>query len=169
MEGEHHQLAVEDLGIRAVQERVPLLIGGHGRRVVGIAARHADIFQFTGLTHGEGGEPSTGGFGMEAVRQRARWLADAAGDAGGRLDEIECSSLVQFLYIGDDADEQIDSTAERFELSREIIIETPFVLIGSLEQVVDKIERLRADVGISHHVIRDAEGFAPVAAALSGR
>jgi len=42
-------------------------------------------------------------------------------------------------------------------------------LLGSLEQIVDKLERLRQDVGISHVVVRDAEGFAPVVAALAGR
>ena len=166
IDGEYHQLAVEDLGIRPVQERVPLLIGGHGRRVVGIAGRHADIFQYTGLTHGEGGEPTVGGFAIDAVRQRSVWLAEAAGD---RLDAIECSSLVQFVHVGDGADEQIELTAERFELSRDLINETPFVLIGSVEQVVDKIERLRADIGVSHFVVRDGDGFAPVVAALAGR
>ena len=77
MDGDHHHLAISDLGVRPVQEHVPLLIGGHGRRVVAIAARHADIFQFTGLTHGEGGEPSAGGFGIEDVRRRSRWLQEA--------------------------------------------------------------------------------------------
>ena len=43
------------------------------------------------------------------------------------------------------------------------------MLVGSVEQVVDKLERLRADLGISHYVVRDAEQFAPVVAALAGR
>ena len=97
IDGEHHHLAIDDLGVRPVQEHVPLLIGGHGRRVVGIAARHADIYQFTGLTHGEGGEPAAGGFGIEDVRRRSRWLEEAAGD---RLAEIERSALVQLVDIG---------------------------------------------------------------------
>lgn len=169
MDGAHHQLAIDELGIRPVQERVPLLIGGHGKRVVGIAARQADIFQFTGLTHGEGGQPAPGGFGIDAVRQRASWLEEDAGAAGDRLGAIERSSLVQFVYVGDDAEEQIDSTAARFEISRELVEETPFLLIGSVSQVVDKLERLRSDVGISHYVIREPEGFAPVVDALAGR
>ena len=76
---------------------------------------------------------------------------------------------MQFVYVGADADEQIESTADKFELSRDLIDETPFVLVGSVEQVVDKVERLRSDVGISHYVVRDPEGFAPVVAALAGR
>ena len=54
---------------------------------------------------------------------------------------------------------------QRFGISAESIDGTPFVLIGSVEQVVDKLERLRVDVGISHFVVRDPEGFAPVVAA----
>jgi probable F420-dependent oxidoreductase len=166
LDGEHHHLAIDDLGVRPVQEHVPLLIGGHGKRVVGIAARHADIYQFTGLTHGEGGEPSAGGFGIEDVRQRSRWLEDAAGD---RLANIEKSALVQLVDIAIDAGDRRSAVAERFEIATDQVDDTPFVLIGSVEQVVDKLERLRTDVGISHYVIRDAEAFAPVVAALAGR
>ena len=166
VDGEHHHLAIDDLGVRPIQEHVPLLIGGHGKRVVGIAARYADIFQFTGLTHGEGGEPAAGGFAIEEIRQRSRWLDEAAGD---RLADIERSALVQLVDIGPDGDDQIAAVAERFEIATDQIADTPFVLIGSVEQVVDKLERLRDDVGISHYVIRDAEGFAPVVAALAGR
>jgi probable F420-dependent oxidoreductase len=162
----HHHLAISDLGVRPVQAHVPLLIGGHGKRVVGIAARHADIFQFTGLTHGEGGEPSAGGFGIEDVRRRSRWLEEAAGD---RLADIERSALVQLVDIDADATDRRAEIAERFEIAADQVEHTPFLLVGSVEQVVDKLERLRDDVGISHYVIRDAESFAPVVAALAGR
>ncbi|MDH4277521.1 MAG: LLM class flavin-dependent oxidoreductase [Acidimicrobiia bacterium] len=37
--GEHINLSIEDLGVRAVQKRVPILVGGHGPRVVAVAAR----------------------------------------------------------------------------------------------------------------------------------
>jgi len=165
-DGTHHQLAVDDLGVWPAQEHVPVLIGGHGRRVVGIAGRHADIFQFTGLTHGEGGTPAPGGFAIDQVRQRRAWLEEAAGE---RIDDIERSTLVQLTHVGPGADAQINETVERFGVTADLIAQTPFLLLGSLEQIVDKLERLRQDVGISHVVVRDAEGFAPVVAALAGR
>ena len=165
-DGVHHQLHVDDIGIRPVQERVPFLIGGHGKRVIGIAARFADIFQFTGLTHGHGGHLSAGGFGLDAVRERSHWLTGAAGDRAG---DIERSALVQQVDIGAGTSDRIEAAAERFEVTRQVIEETPFALIGSVEQVVDKLERLRSDVGINHYVIRDVDAFAPVAAILAGR
>jgi probable F420-dependent oxidoreductase len=165
-DGEFHHLAIDDLGIRPAQPHVPFLIGGHGRLVVELAARHADIFQFTGLTHGPGGAPSPGGFALADIWARAHWLAEAAGD---RTDDIELSALVQVTHVGADADRQIHALAERFRASPELINETPFALVGSVEQVIDKVERLRAELGISHLVVRDAAGFAPVVAALAGR
>jgi probable F420-dependent oxidoreductase len=165
-DGEFHHVAVADLGVQPASAHVPFLIGGHGRRMVAMAADHADLFQFTGLVHGAGGVPTPGGFALADVRRRADWLA---ADAGDRLDDIERSALVQMMHVGPGADEAMAPIIERFRSTPELVAETPFMLYGSLEQVIDKVERLRADVGISHYVVRDAEQFAPVVAALAGR
>jgi probable F420-dependent oxidoreductase len=165
LDGEHHRIELDDLGIRPLQAAIPLLIGGHGRRVVTIAGHYADIFQFTGLTGSDVGDLAPGGFGLAALRERSRWLSDAAGD---RDAAIERSALVQLTHVGDGADERIAETAAQFDVTPELIGETPFVLIGSVEQVVDKIQRLRDELGISHFVVREATGFAPVVEALAG-
>ncbi|MCO1660439.1 TIGR03621 family F420-dependent LLM class oxidoreductase [Pseudonocardia humida] len=164
-DGEHHRVHVDDLGVRPVQERVPFLIGGHGPRVVRLAARYADIFQFTGIVHGEGGAPSGGGFAVPALVERARWLSEAAGERDGG---IERSALVQFLRIGADAP-SAEEVARAFELTADAVRDSPFALFGSVEQVVDKLQRLRELLGISHYVVRDPDAFAPVVEALSGR
>jgi probable F420-dependent oxidoreductase len=165
-DGEFHHVHVEALGIRPAQAHVPFLIGGHGRRVVTLAARHADIFQFTGLTHGERGAPQPGGFALADLQRRAAWFADAAGARDGA---IERSALVQVLHVGAGAEAEIAGLVERFGADEQVIEDTPFVLVGSVEQIVDKLERRREDLGISHYVVRDAAQFAPVVAALAGR
>lgn len=163
--GDHHQIDMPELGIRPVQQHIPFLIGGHGRRVVSLAGRHADIFQFTGLTHADDGTPSGGGFAIEQIRERADWLTEAAGD---RNQVIERSVLVQITAVGAEAHAETLAT-ERLAQYADLMDETPFMLSGTLEQIIDKIERLREDLLISHFVVRDAEGFAPVVAALAGR
>lgn len=165
VDGVHEQVHLESLGTRPLQERVPFLIGGHGPRVVALAGRHADIFQFTGLTHGDRGAPNSGGFAPDQLLERSRWLEAAAGD---RHDDIERSALVQFTHVGSDAPSS-DELAERFGMSPDVVADTPFVLAGSVEQIVEQIERQRASLGITHYVIRDPEGFAPVVDALAGR
>ncbi len=164
-DGEHHHVHLDDLGIRPASEHVPFVVGGHGRRVVGLAARHADVFQFTGLHHGEGGVPNGGGFAIEEVEERSRWLTEAAGD---RDAHIERSILVQATAIGSDVSATLDGLAGRFRLPREVLEGSPFVLVGSVQQVVEKLEGLRERLGVSHVTIRDVDGFAPVVAALSG-
>jgi alkanesulfonate monooxygenase SsuD/methylene tetrahydromethanopterin reductase-like flavin-dependent oxidoreductase (luciferase family) len=163
--GDHHAIELDDLGIRAVQARIPFLIGGHGRRVISLAARHADIFQFTGLTHASDGTPSGGGFAIEQIEERARWLSEAAGDRDG---EIERSALVQVTAVGAEAHAET-LASERISQYKDVMDDTPFMLSGSLEQIIDKIERLRESLGISHFVVRDHKGFAPVVAALAGK
>lgn len=165
-EGDHVRVEVDDLGIRPIQATVPLLVGGHGRRVVTLAGELADIFQFTGLTHDAvTGAPSAGGFARETIAERRRWLREAAAE---RFDAIELSALVQQTHIGDGADEARADAAERVGVDGDFVDDTPFALIGSVDQVVDKLHGLRDDLGINHFVVRDAEGFAPVVDALSG-
>jgi alkanesulfonate monooxygenase SsuD/methylene tetrahydromethanopterin reductase-like flavin-dependent oxidoreductase (luciferase family) len=74
---------------------------------------------------------------------------------------------VQLTALDDDAP-SVDELVEEFEMDADILADTPFVLVGSVEEVVDKIERLREQLGISHYVVRDPDGFAPVVAALAG-
>jgi probable F420-dependent oxidoreductase len=166
MDGRHHHLAVDDLGVRPVQARVPILVGGHGPQLVAAAGRLADIFQFTGLTHGPGGVPEPGGFEIEAVALRAQWLTEAAGE---RSVDIERSVLVQATHVGDGADEAIDTATARLGVDRDFVAASPFLLFGSIEQVIEELESRRTRLGISHVVVRDLEGFQPVVAALAGR
>jgi probable F420-dependent oxidoreductase len=161
-DGTHHQIAIDELKLPATQRKIPFLIGGHGKRVVTLAARSADIFQFTGLTHGPDGTPGGGGFAIEEVDQRAEWLSEAQGARS-----IERSALVQFTAVGDAAPTDAEM-AERFGLTASIFSDSPFVLVGSVEQIVDKIERLRERIGVTHYVVRDPDGFAPVLDALTG-
>ncbi len=164
--GQHRSIDVEDLGVRPAQDRVPFLIGGHGRRVVGIAGRHSDIFQYTGLTHGPDGSPGPGGVRMSDLIQRRVWLEEAAAD---RFDAIECSALVQRTSVSSDTDAEREEVLERWKLSKAELDDCPFALFGPVEEIVDKLERIRETLGISHYVVRDAEGFAPVVDALKGR
>jgi probable F420-dependent oxidoreductase len=164
-DGAHHHVAVPSLGVRPVQARVPILVGGHGRRVIELGGRQADIVQFTGLTHDGSGDLSAGGFRRADIDQRSRWLTDAAGD---RADQVERSILVQVTDLDAGHESRMAELATQLGLTDEELAETPFVLAGSVERVVDKLERLRECMGISHVVVRNALGCAPIVQALAG-
>jgi probable F420-dependent oxidoreductase len=160
-----YQVEVSDLGVRPIQQRVPLLLGGHGRRVVGLAGRCSDIFQYTGLVHEADGTPTPAGFPLEEVLIRRRWLEDAAAT---RLTDIECSTLVQHTRIGNGASSHVERLADRYGFERSVIERSPFLLVGSASEVCEKLHSLRDQLGISHVVVRDAMGFAPVVDMLKG-
>ncbi|MGI9665971.1 MAG: LLM class flavin-dependent oxidoreductase [Acidimicrobiia bacterium] len=163
--GDYESVHIDDIGVSPKQAHVPFLIGGHGRRVVGLAGEHADVFQYTGLTHGLDGAPSAGGFAFADVEKRSTWLTESAGP---RDPFIERSALVQFTALGPEAPSSTE-LADRFELDEATIEKSPFILVGTLGQIVDKIGYLKESLGITHYVIRDAEGFAPVVEALADR
>ncbi len=166
LDGQEVRVDVEDLGVRPSQTRVPLLIGAHGKRMVSAAATHADIFQFTGLTHEpETGAPAAGGFSIDDIQRRSEWLGEIDAPGGP-----ERSALVQVTAMHDDAgkaEEALVGVSERTGLDRDVLDATPFVLAGSQSEIQEKIERLREQLGITHYVIRDPEMMAPLVAALS--
>lgn len=164
VQGHHHRLAISELGVRPLQDHVPFLIGGHGRRVVQVAGRFADIFQFTGLSHGSDGTPQPGGFAVNEVAARASWLSEAAGTR-----EVERSILVQRTIVRDNVEDAIEEERRDLGLPREVIESTPFLLFGSRARIVDRLQQLRETLGISHVVVREAADFAPVVAALAGQ
>ena len=68
----------------------PLLIGGHGNTILGVATREADIVGITGLTwHGASLQPT--GIAKDVVAERIRFVRDAA---PGRDGQIEFNVLV---------------------------------------------------------------------------
>ena len=92
-------------------------------------------------------------------------MQEAAGD---RFGEIECSALVQMVVVSADPAQAVATAARRTGLSGQTVIEPPFLLFGSVGAIADKVQRLRAELRISHFVVREAEAFAPVVAALAG-
>lgn len=165
MSGRYHRLAVADLGVRPLQEHVPLLVGGNGRRVLQAAGKLADIFQFTGVTFLPNG-PDVSGFALDELVKRAAWLSEAA---GGRDDAIERSVLVQRVAVGDSVDDAVSEASVQLDLPEEVVKSTPFLLFGSATELADRLQHLRDLVGVSHVVVREAADFAPVVAVLRGR
>lgn len=163
--GRFHHVNVGDLGVRPIQARVPILVGGNGRRLIESAARWADIFQFTGMSHKADGTPRLSTFLPSALAKRVRWLERSANE---RNDLIERSALVQSCVVGEGAAAAAEQATRRLGLDHETVATTPFLMFGTVEQLVEKILGLRDTLGFSHFVVREVEGFAPVVAALDG-
>jgi probable F420-dependent oxidoreductase len=162
----------------------PLLVGGGGRRMLGVAGRYADI---VGLNFDlrAGGErnptgPLVGGImtpeiaktGTAAmVEQKIGWLRDSA---GSRFDELELN-ITAFLTVVTDAPEDVAAEmASQLGISPADILELPFALIGPVERIIDLLLERRERYGISYVsfpmpiIPNGFEVLAPVIARLAG-
>ena len=64
----------------------------------------------------------------------------------------------------------VDQLASRFKSSRDVVLETPYLLVGTVEEICETLRERRERYGISYLTVfeRDMEAFAPVVARLAG-
>jgi len=168
--GQHYQVDNYDSRPTPVQRpRPPLLLGGGGRRMLTIAARHADIVGINPSLHaGEVGPDAASDATAEATDRKLAWVREAAGD---RFDDIELNCLVLATLVTDDQEGTAAMMGQMFGLDAAGALEVPHALIGTVEQITEQILKRRERWGFSYWVVQaDAmEAFAPVVAELAGR
>jgi probable F420-dependent oxidoreductase len=170
-EGEHYTIREHDGFPKPVQApRPPVIIGGGGPRMLGIAAREADIVGVNGTLHaGVIGAEAIATMTREAVVDKVAVVAEAA-RAAGRLDAIEMNVRTFFVSVTDDRAGRIAAMAGMIGVEDRMIRESPFALIGSVAQIVEDLIARREEFGFSYVIVGgdEVDSFAPVVAALAG-
>lgn len=147
----------------------PFFMGGGGKKMLSLAAREADIIGLHVRVKDDGTvDPSER---IEAaIARKVEWIRQAAGD---RFASIELNLLVSDIVITENrrqAAEHYMRERARPGATVEQILASPYLFIGSVDQIAEQICRLREQYGISYFVV-DAgvmEAFAPVVAHLAG-
>ncbi len=143
--------------------RVPIMAGGNGRTLLRHAAKHADTISITGLgkTLADGQRHDPSGFYPAAVDERIALIRETAGE---RFADIELNVLVQAVVATDDREKVASELAPRFGLPIEVLLETPYVLIGSQAEIAGQLRANRERWGISYISTfwPNAEALAPV-------
>jgi alkanesulfonate monooxygenase SsuD/methylene tetrahydromethanopterin reductase-like flavin-dependent oxidoreductase (luciferase family) len=120
--------------VTAPAVRVPLPLGGNGTRVLRLAGQVADIAGFTGFAHNHGAtEVRLTHFGAAGLEDRIAEVRDAAGD---RLDAIELAAT----FGG---------------TSPELVMDSPFVRIGTHEQMAEELIARQQRFGVSYWTVFD--------------
>lgn len=146
--------------------RPPIMIGGGRKRVLSLAAREADIVSIANVpfvpVNEAGLSPE-----KEAVR-RLGYVREAAGDRFGHLD-IESSPY--FTEITDDTEAAVARVATMLAIEPDGLLDHPNVLIGSPDEIVDRLQARRQAIGVNYVSIQQSQidSFAPIVAHLSGR
>jgi probable F420-dependent oxidoreductase len=172
-DGEFYRVTGHRIDLLPVQKpHPPILIGGNGRQLLALAAREADIVGLSGITFRDGGaaSPDLSGWRVSGVDERMRLIREVAGEE--RYARLEINALVQRVIVTSDCRKAADELASRWpQLSADEILETPYVLIGTVAQISEDLEQYRERWGISSYTVQESylDVFAPVIARLAGR
>jgi probable F420-dependent oxidoreductase len=145
----------------------PLLISGGGPRTLSLAAREASIVGLVPRARRDGGGLDREDFGEPALREKIGWVREAAGD---RFEALELHALIQAVIVSDQRSVAAEQVAARFGAGREVLLESPYVLIGSVDGICETLRARREVYGISYLTVfdRDLDVFAPVVERLAG-
>jgi probable F420-dependent oxidoreductase len=165
-EGEHYR--VRGATASPATRRPPLVIGGGGKRVLSLAARHADIVGVNPSLRSGAVDATTAQSAVaELYDERIRWIRDAAGD---RFDDLELQALTFVVAVGADRDVLAAHLAPGLGISEVAAREVPIALVGSVEEICDQLVERRERWGLSYWVVHEPEieDFAPVVERLAG-
>ena len=167
--GRHYQVTGHAIAPLPLQRPLPILIGGNGPRLLTLAAHQADIVGLSGITfRPSGAPPDLSAWKVSAVEQRVQLIRNAAGE---RCDRIELNVLVQRVVITEDRHGAAEELTRRWpQLSVDDILASPYVLIGTVDQIAEHLQVRRERWGFSYYVVFEPyiDAFAPVVARLAG-
>ena len=156
----------------------PIAIGGNGKQLLTLAAQEADIIGFSGITFRRGGTaPDLSAWKSAGVDERVQLIREVSGD---RFASLELNVLIQRVVVVDDrwrAAEELAREAEAVgathwrQLTFAEILDSPFVLVGTIDQIAEDLLARRKRWGFSYFTIREPylSAFAPVVGQLRGR
>jgi len=138
----------------------PILIGAGGKRMLSIAAREADIIGLTIKVQANGTGPDPSDIGT-TLTQKLEWIQAEAGD---RFGDIEFNIQTWAVAITEDREQAAAQLAKKFPLPVNILLNIPYLLIGTIEEIACQIKSYHAQYGISYFSVfdRHMEDFAPV-------
>ena len=169
--GRHYRVTAHTIHPRPVQRpRPPVLIGGNAEHLLAVAAAEADIVGLTGIAFRRGGkEPDVADFRAAIVDERVRLVREEAGE---RFEHLELNALVQRVIVTDDRRKEAAAlTGPISQLTPDELFASPYMLIGTVDQMVADLEARRERWGISYIMTHEQfmDALAPVVARLAGR
>ena len=170
--GNHYTITQLESFPKPLQKpHLPLLIGAGGKRMLSIAAQEADIIGILPIALMDGTISDNPVERVAStIAQKIEWIREAAGD---RFEDIELNMIVS-LFITEHQQQQAEQIMREREwgsLVAQDVLDMPSILIGTVEEITEKLYTLRELYGLSYFVIPDAsvEAFAPIVAQLAGK
>jgi probable F420-dependent oxidoreductase len=164
-DGEFYKLKDAILWPKPLQKPCPpIIVGGGGKGLLRIAAKHAD---FVNLIPDAG---KRGHISLEQVKRltdesyqsKIRFIRDEAKSAGRDPNAIRISSFIFVLALTDSpamSRQMAEGMAPMFQLSAEEIVASPLVLIGTPGECIKELKRRVKDWGVTQFFFSSMSGM----------
>jgi probable F420-dependent oxidoreductase len=165
--GEHFQIdALDGIPHPHTPGGPPIFVAGGGPRMLRFAARHADIVGVNPSLPTSEKRAEAARDGVAARIDEKFALVRAA--AGERYDELEFHGWLREARVTNDGRRATAEIGAATGLEVEDVLESPFVLVGSVEEIVTRLEERRERWGYSYYTVQQgaAREFAAVLGAL---
>jgi probable F420-dependent oxidoreductase len=148
------------------QPHPPLMIAGGGDEILTLAGREADIVAIVPAGITGSGKLAKEAVTLETLKRQAQRVRDAA---GARADKIEFSMFLDCV-LTDERDKKIADMAETAKADPELIRDSAYRGIGTIDEITAHAKMLRNAVGMTYLCLRgpDVEKLGPVVSALAG-
>ncbi|HEY6532086.1 MAG TPA: TIGR03621 family F420-dependent LLM class oxidoreductase [Acidimicrobiales bacterium] len=137
-----------------------LMIGGSKKRVMSLAGREADVVSLSNVIS-PAADPA------DDLPRQLGFVRDGAGD---RFDHLDIELMATYVEVTADVDGALERVADRFGVEPAFVRNHPLVLVGSVDQIVDQLERRRAEYGVNYATVpfHFLDAMAPVIDRLAG-
>lgn len=162
--GEHYTVERSRID-RPVQRPLPILVGGNGERLLNHAGGYADIIGLQGLGRTkEDGHRHEVDWSSTRLDQQIEQIREGAAN---RFDDLELNALVQMVKITDEREAALERICDMVDgLTMEDADSAPYLLVGTVDEIVLHLMTCRERWGISYFAVRELDAFEPVLKAL---
>jgi probable F420-dependent oxidoreductase len=166
VDGRYLTLAAAQLDDLPVgKHQVRLVVGGSHHRILALAAEHANVVALSGLgrTHPDGHRHEVRWSFQTLTRQLE--LIRSHAERAGSTPAIE--ALVQVVIVTNERRRTLAELADRIpDASVGDLQTTPYVLVGTVEQMADQLHRQAESLGITQYVVRE-DAIEPIGRVLA--
>lgn len=104
----------------------------------------------------------------DSTHRKIGWVKESARE---RFNDIELTIMVSDVVVTNDRSAMAQRLAAAMNVSPEEVLASPQVLLGTIDEMVEDLQRRRDEFGLSYFVVVDSnmETLAPIVARLAGQ
>jgi probable F420-dependent oxidoreductase len=153
--GEYYEIRSLDGTPKPFEGRCPpFFLAGGGKRLLTFAAANADIIGVNPtMPSSERKAESAANAAPASIDEKIGWIKDASGE---RFSQIAIHAWLRFARVTDDARGEAELLTDLFRVDTERVLSSPIVLMGTLEEIVERLHERRDRWGYSYFTVQQA-------------